>query len=123
MPDEVKPDAKQAPTQDAQLAAESMASGEEKTPEVDSNADYEAAQKYSVSEVDRSGAGAEAAEAATESDFKVPEREETKVAAQSTGNPDDYLAMAKDASSTTEDASNVSDDLMDKALEKGEAGH
>lgn len=122
MPDEVKPDAKQAPTQDAQLAAENMLSGEEKTPEVDSNADYEAAQKFSVSEVDRTGAGAEAAEAATESDFKVPEAEETKVAAQSTGNPDDFLSMANDASSTTEDVSNVSDDLMEKALEKGEAG-
>ena len=122
MPDEVKPDAKQAPTQDAQLAAENMTSGAEKTPTVDFNADYEAAQQFSVSEVDRSGAGAEAAEAATAPDFKVPEPEETKVAAQPTGNPDDFLAMAKDFSSTTEGVSNVSDDLMKKALEKGQPG-
>jgi len=46
MPDEVKPDPKQA-TQDAELAAESAA-GEE-SPVVDVEDDYEAAQQFSVS--------------------------------------------------------------------------
>lgn len=97
MTDEVKPDPKQASsTQDAQLASESMAAGEEETPSVDYDADYAAAQKMSVSEVDRTGAGAKAAEAATASDFKVSQPEETKTVAQSTGNPDDYSDMAKD---------------------------
>ncbi|MBV9388859.1 MAG: hypothetical protein JOZ78_20745 [Chroococcidiopsidaceae cyanobacterium CP_BM_ER_R8_30] len=53
MPDEVKPDPKQATTQDAELAAEGMASGKEQTPNVDVNADYEASKQYSVSDIDR----------------------------------------------------------------------
>jgi len=61
MPDEVKPDPNQAQTQDAELVAESVAAGEEK-PRYRCRG-YEAAQQFSVSEVDRAGAGAEAAEA------------------------------------------------------------
>lgn len=122
MPEEVKPDPKQAPTQDAQLAAESMAAGEEETQTVDFDADYEASKEFSVSEVDRTGAGAEEAEAATAPQFKVPEPEETKPQAEPTGNPDDYRDMANDASSKTEDVANVSDDLVEKALEKGQPG-
>jgi len=40
-----------------------------------------------------------------------------------TGNPDDYRSMARDVSSTTEAGANVSDDLVQKALEKGQPGH
>ena len=122
MPEEVKPDPKQAPTQDAQLAAESMAAGEEETQSVDFDADYEASKEFSVSEVDRTGAGAEKAEAATAPQFKVSEPEETKPQAEPTGNPDDYRDIAKAASSKTEDVTNVSDDLVKKALEKGQSG-
>jgi len=122
MPDEVKPDPKQAQTQEAQLAAENMVSGKEAAPTVDFDADYEASKQFSVSEIDRSGAGAEAAEAATAPAFEVSQPEETKTEAQSTGNPDDYRDMAKDIGSTTEGVSNVSDDLIKKALEKGQPG-
>lgn len=96
MTDEIKPDAKQAPTQDAQLAAESMTSGQEATPSVDFDADYEAAQKFSVSDIDRTQEGAKAAQAATAPDLQVPLPEETKTESKSTGNPDDYMEMAKD---------------------------
>ena len=123
MPEEVKPDPKQAPTQDAQLAAEEMTSGHEPTPAVDFDADYEASKQFIVSDVDRTGAGAEAAEAATAPQFEVHEPEETKVEAKPTGNPDDYRSMARDVSSTTEAGANVSDDLVQKALEKGQPGH
>lgn len=125
MPDEeVKPDATQATTQEAQLAAENMATGVEETPTVDFDADYEAAQQFSVSEVDRTGAGAEAAEAATAPKFEVPEPEETRTEAQPTGNPSDYQQMARDIGSTTETepVSNVSDDLLQKALDMGKPG-
>lgn len=54
MPDEVKPDPKQATTQDAELAAEEIASGEEKASNVNVEADYEASKQFSVSDVDRS---------------------------------------------------------------------
>ncbi len=124
MPEEVKPNAAEAPTQDAQLAAESIASGEEKAPAVDMEADYKAAQELSVSDVDRTGEGKAEAEAATAPKYEIPEKEETKTTkAESTGNPDDYLAMAKDVGvSQNEGATNVSDDLVKEALEKGQPG-
>lgn len=62
MPDEVKPDPKQAPTQDAELAAEDMVSGQEKRQVVDLEGDYEASKQFSVSDVDRTGEDAASAE-------------------------------------------------------------
>ncbi|GAX39260.1 hypothetical protein NIES4075_02110 [Tolypothrix sp. NIES-4075] len=123
MPDEVKPNVAEAPTQDAQLAAENIASGEEKAPTVDAEADYKAAQELSVSDVDRTGQGEAAAKATTAPKLEVPKQQETKTQAQPTGNPDDYKDMAKDVGdSTTEGISNVSDDLVEEALEKGQPG-
>lgn len=123
MTDEVKPDPKQATTQEAQLAAENIASGVEETPVVDFDADYEASQQFSVSDIDRSGEGAAAAEAVTAPDFKVSQVEDTKTEAQSTGNPSDYLDMAKDVGSQANAGTgNVSDDLIKKALDKGKPG-
>lgn len=122
MPDEeVKPNLNEASTQDAQLAAESIASGEEKAPTVDFDNDYATAQQFSVSEVDRTGKGAAAAQAATAPNQKTSQPQETKTQAQSTGNPDDFLELAKEVgNSPTESVSNVSDDLVEQALEKGE---
>lgn len=105
MPEEVKPDPKQATTQDAQLAAERMASGEEQTPSVDTEGDYEASKEFSVSDVDKSGAGKEAAEAATAPKFEVSQPEETATVAASTGNPDDYREMAKDVNPRAQEKS------------------
>ena len=121
MSDEVKPNVNEAPTHDAQLAAESIASGEEKAPNVDFDADYAKAQQFSVSEIDRTGEGAAAAEAATATQYKSSQPQETKTQAQSTGNPDDYMELAKEVgNSKTEGVTNVSDDLVQQALEKGE---
>ncbi|MFN6461877.1 MAG: hypothetical protein RMZ41_008515 [Nostoc sp. DedVER02] len=121
MPDEVKPNVNEAPTHDAQLAAENIASGEEKAPSVNFDADYAAAQKFSVSEVDRTGEGANAAEAATAPKYQTSTPVDTKTQAQSTGNPDDYVELAKEVgTSKTEGVANVSDDLVKEALEKGE---
>ncbi|MBD6616600.1 hypothetical protein FNW02_12340 [Komarekiella sp. 'clone 1'] len=121
MPDEVKPNTNEAPTHDAQLAAENIASGEEKAPTVDFDADYAAAQKFSVSEIDRTGEGSAAAEEATASKYNVSKTEEVKTQAQPTSNPEDYVELAKEVgSSQTEGVSNVTDDLVKKALEKGE---
>jgi len=123
MTDEVKPDPKQAPTQDAQLAAENMVSGQEQAPTVDFDADYAAAQEFSVSEIDKTGEGAAAAAAATAPQFEVSQPEETRTEAQPTGDPSDYLAMAKDVgSSPTEAVTSVSDDLLKQALDMGKPG-
>src|SRR4028118_752477 len=97
MPDEVKPNPDQVDDiHEAQLAAERMASGEEKVQSVDVDADYEASKEYSVSEIDKSGAGVEAAATATASNFEVPEGDDMKSSPNTTGNPADYLEMAKD---------------------------
>ncbi|WP_375504414.1 hypothetical protein [uncultured Nostoc sp.] len=122
MPDEeVKPNLNEASTQDAQLAAESIASGEERAPTVDFDADYAAAQQFSVSEVDRTGEGAAAAEAATAPQYQTSKPQETRTQSQSTGNPDDFLELAKEVgNSENEGVTNVSDDLVKQALEKGE---
>ena len=96
MPDELKPDPKQAVGQEAQLAAENMAEGTEKTPEVDVDADYEASKAFSVSDVDKSGAGAEAAAAATAPQRETPAPPDMSDSPHTTGNPDDYREMAKD---------------------------
>ncbi|MEH1839281.1 MAG: hypothetical protein V7L20_11030 [Nostoc sp.] len=121
MADEVKPKVNEAPTHDAQLAADSIASGEENAPRVDFDADYATAQQFSVSEVDRTGKGAAAAEAATAPERKISKPVETKAQTQPTGNPDDYAELAKEVgNSNTESITNVSDDLVEQALEKGE---
>jgi hypothetical protein len=123
MSDEIKPNVAQAPTHDAQLAAENIASGEEKAPKVDFDADYAAAQQLSVSEIDRTAEGAKAAEEATAPNFEISQPEETTFKAEATGNPDDYLEMANDISgSPNEGVSNVSDDLLQKAFEMGQPG-
>ncbi|WP_066379971.1 hypothetical protein [Anabaena sp. CA = ATCC 33047] len=120
MPDEVKPNSVEAPTHDAKLAAERIASGAEKTPMVDYEADYAAAQELSVSEIDRTGEGANAAKAATQSKYEIPQPEETTTPAQATGNPDDYLELAKEVGASKDEAvTSVNDDLVQKALKKG----
>lgn len=122
MPDEIKPDPKQASTQDAQLAAEDMATGKEPLQNVDLDKDYEASKQYSVSDVDRTGQGAAAAQAATQPEFKMSEPQGTSTAGATTGNPKDYMEMAKDVQPESEAATNVNDDLIKKALEKGQPG-
>jgi len=123
MSEKVKPNPSEATTHDAQLAAENIVSGEEKAPKVDFDADYAAAQQFSVSEVDRTGEGVAAAEAATATKYELSKPEEVKTVAQPTGNPDDFLELAQEVgASKTEAVTSVSDNLVQKALEKGKAG-
>ncbi|HEY9903641.1 MAG TPA: hypothetical protein V6D43_14660 [Candidatus Sericytochromatia bacterium] len=97
MSEEVKPDPKQADEiHEAQLAAERMASGEEKVQSVDVEADYEASKEYSVSDIDKTGAGATAAATATASNLEIPEADDMRSSPDTTGNPDDYREMAKE---------------------------
>lgn len=122
MSETIKPDANQASTQDAQLAAESMAEGREKMQSVDFDADYAAAQQFSVSDIDRTGEGEKAAAEATAPNFQMSNSSnDTKLEAKETGDPNDYMDMAKDIAGT-EAVGNVSDDLIQKALEKGQPG-
>ncbi|WP_026732600.1 hypothetical protein [Fischerella sp. PCC 9605] len=121
MPEEIKPNVSEAPTKDAKLAAENIASGEEKAPSVDMESDYQAAQQFSVSEVDRTGEGAKAAEQATAPQYQMPEATEVKTEAQPTGNPNDYKEMANEVGASQEAVTSVSDDVLKQALEKGQS--
>ncbi|MBE9201658.1 MULTISPECIES: hypothetical protein [unclassified Nodularia (in: cyanobacteria)] len=122
MAEQVKPNVNQASTHDAQLAAENMASGEEKAAKVDFESDYAAAQEFSVSEIDRTNEGVAAASAATAPKQKISEVAETKTETESSGNPKDYVEMAKElGGSRTEGVTNVNDDLVQKAFKKGES--
>lgn len=53
----LKVDPNQAVGQEAELAAQNMAEGQEEAPQVDVDRDYEASKEYSVSDVDKSGEG------------------------------------------------------------------
>ena len=104
---------------DAKLAQEAIAMGEEKAQKVDVEADYAAAQQFSVSEIDRAGEGAKAAEEATGHQFELSQPETTTIVAESTSDPADYAEMAKDVSPASLGAANVTDDLVKKALDMG----
>lgn len=121
MAEELKPNPTQATSHEAQLAAENMVEGKEQTPKIDVSADYEASKAFSVSQLDRTAGGARAAEAATAHKFEVAQPEQTEYKAETTGNPDNYLDMARDVNPRAEGATNVTDDLVQKALEKGQA--
>mgnify|MGYP000662731196 CR=1 FL=1 len=66
--------------------------------------------------------GRTAAETASAPQYQIPEPEETKTEVQPTGNPDDYLDMAKEiGASRTEAVTSISDDLVEQALQKDQA--
>jgi hypothetical protein len=79
---------------DAQQLVEEIAEGEQKAPKVNVDADYEASKAYSVSEIDKTGQGS--VDAATSPQLQVSKPEKTTVEAQFTGDPSDYLEMAKE---------------------------
>lgn len=103
--------------QEADLAAEAIASGQEKVKDIDVSSDYENAKEYSVSSIDKTGEGATAAESATAPNFQMHQPETAEVEAKPTGNPDDYLAMAREVQPQSSGKGNVSDDVVKKALE------
>ncbi|MER3432557.1 MAG: hypothetical protein C4288_03785 [Leptolyngbya sp. ERB_1_1] len=114
-------------TQDSQLMSEEIAAGDRPAPKVDVSADYEAAQEFSTSSVDKTGEGKKAAEAATAPHFEVHSAEETQLqsdhlASEPTGDPNLYKDMAHEVSPNAGSAGNVDDDLMNKAIELGQPG-
>lgn len=122
MSEKVNPQPNEAPTHDAQLAAENMATGNEQMPAVDTEADYEASKAFSTSKIDRTGEGAQAAAKATAPNFEVPKAQEITPKSEASSNPNDYLDMARDVNPAAGSVGNVDDEIVQKALKKGEAG-
>ncbi|MEG4504755.1 hypothetical protein QUA81_16740 [Microcoleus sp. F6_B4] len=106
---------------DAQQITESAEAGEQKLPTVDVSADYEASKEFSVSDIDRTGAGAQAAAAATAPKLDIPAPKDIAKPADSSGKPDDFRSMAQEVKPTGT-ADNVTDDLIDKAIDLGTPG-
>jgi hypothetical protein len=112
-------------TYDAEQMTEEIQSGDRPAPQVDVSADYEASKELSVSAIDQTGEGAKAAEAATAPNLKVPKAEDTtSKAAADDSDPNDYLEMAQDVNPISGSRENVgvNDDLVKKAIKRGEPG-
>lgn len=112
---------------DAQQAADEIAAGDRPAPKVNVSTDYEAAQEFSTSSIDSTSAGADAAQAATASQFEAHTPEETDLSSgtlttDSTGDPEDYLDMAKEVNPVAGATGNVNDDLLQKAFDLGKPG-
>ncbi|MEG3934328.1 hypothetical protein QT990_24265 [Microcoleus sp. T3_B1] len=118
---EINPEVNNIENFDAQQITESAEAGEQKLPTVNVSADYEASKKFSVSDIDRTGAGAEAAAAATAPKFDIPAPTEIPLPADSSGNPDAFRSMAHDITPAGTPGE-VTDDLIQKAIDLGTPG-
>lgn len=107
-------------TYDAQQMQEEIEKGDRPAPQVDVAADYEASKAFSTSSIDQTEEGVKAAEAATAPKFEVPKPEETELKVESTGDPSDFVDMAKEVRPDVGAAGNVSDELVEKAIELGQ---
>ncbi|MCT7949256.1 hypothetical protein NG798_05605 [Ancylothrix sp. C2] len=118
MPEPIQPNVDESQSFEAKELAENIQAGEVKAPEIDVTADYEASKAFS------GGASASEAKSATAPKFRVSEPIKPTVnSSTSKGDPQQFRSMAADLtereSSVTE---GVSDDLVKKALEKGQPG-
>lgn len=102
---------------DAEQLQEAVAEGEVNSPRVDLDADYAAAQQ--MSEGTKSSTSTTTSMGNTQ--FEQSHHESAKAVADSTGNPDDYIEMAKDVTHAPEEGSNPSDDAKQKASKQGQA--
>lgn len=106
---------------DATQVAEEIAAGQQKQPHVNVEADYEASKEFSVSDIDRTAEGQKSAAEATAPQFELSQPQENTIEAEPTADPQNYRKMAKEISHTSAEGSNVTDELVAKAFQKGQA--
>jgi hypothetical protein len=102
---------------DAELLKEAIAEGETKEATVDLGADYQAAQQMSQGAI-----GAAEAEAMVAPQFEVSSPEEVQIPSTSANSSLDYVDMAKEINPTAAGVENVTDALVEKALQMGQPG-
>lgn len=112
-----QPDWENTENFDAEVVKEAITEGDEKAPEVDVAADYEASQQLSGGIVD-----AKTAEEMVKPQFKVASSEAVVTGAEAGSGTSDYLEMAKDVHPAPTGEVEVTDDLMQKAIAKGQPG-
>lgn len=116
---DAQPDWENTENFDAEVVKEAIAEGDEKAPEVDVAADYAMAQQMSSGFVD-----AELAEELVKPQFEVAQPEAVVTGAEIGSGTSDYLEMAKDINpAPTGEVGKVTDDLMEKAIAKGQPGN
>lgn len=101
---------------DAEEMKAAIAEGEEEAPaSVDVAADYEASKQMSTGVMDQ-----QEAEKSVAPELRVKSADQVSIPTSSNQSPD-YTDMAKDINQAPAGAGNVTDDLVEKALEKGQA--
>lgn len=102
---------------DAEEMKAAIVEGEEKAPEsVNVSADYEASKQMSTGRMSQ-----QEAEKSVAPDLRVKSADQVSVSTSSANQSPDYMNMAREVNPTAAGAGNVTDDLVEKALEKGEA--
>ncbi|MDX2244003.1 MAG: hypothetical protein NW224_25280 [Leptolyngbyaceae cyanobacterium bins.302] len=113
---DAQPDWENTENFDAEVVKEAIAEGDEKAPEVDVDSDYAASQKMSGGIVD-----AKTAEELVKPQFDVEQPSQVVTGAETKGDAD-YVSMAKEINPAPSGAENVTDDLVEKAISKGQPG-
>lgn len=102
---------------DAEEMKAAIVEGEEEAPEsVDVSADYEASKQLSTGTMDQ-----QEAEKAVAPELQVKSADQVSIPTSSANQAPDYMDMARDINPASTEAGNVTDDLVQKALEKGQA--
>ncbi len=113
----MQPDFEETQNFDAEVVKEAIAEGDEKSIEVDMDADYETAQRLSTSSI-----SAEEAEDIVAPEFEVSQPEDVVISSNPTGDSIDYTDLAKDINPAPAGAGNITDDLVEKAIAMGQPG-
>jgi hypothetical protein len=102
---------------DAEEMKAAIVEGEEEAPEsVDVSADYEASKQLSTGVMDQ-----QEAEKSVAPELRVKSADQVSIPTSSPNQTPDYMDMARDVNPAPAGAGNVTDDLIEKALEKGQA--
>lgn len=111
-----QPDFENTENFDAEVVKEAIVEGDKKAPKVDVASDYEASKRMSGGIVDE-----KTAEKLVKPQFEVEQADEVVTGAEPAGDAN-FADMAKDVSHAPSGASNVTDDLVEKAISKGQPG-
>ena len=102
---------------DAEEMKAAIVEGEEQAPEsINVSADYEASKQMSTGHMSQ-----QEAEKSVAPDLRVKSADQVSVSTSSANQSPDYVDMAREVNPPAAGAGNVTDDLVEKALGKGEA--
>jgi len=122
MPEEMNSLIDPAENYDAKQQVEAIATGEEKKQSVDVSADYEKSKEFSVSPVDQTDSDSQPFENRVFEELQQANSQPENRVAEPTGDPQEFMDIAKDVSPVKSAGENITDDLVQHALELGQPG-